>query len=79
MNYITFSVQAKSCKFLSILWKRFALTHTELKNGIARQCCISLEKENYNDIRTPLDFRQENDVAATLVPGWKADVENTTL
>ena len=30
------------------------------KNGIARQYCISLEKENYNDIGTPLDFRQEN-------------------
>ena len=28
------------------------------KNGIARQYCISLEKENYNDIGTPLDFRQ---------------------
>ena len=32
------------------------------KNGIARQCCISLEKENYDDIGTPLEFRQENDI-----------------
>ena len=32
------------------------------KIGIARKYCISLEKENYNDIGTPLEFCQENDV-----------------
>ena len=38
------------------------------KNGIAGQYCISLEKENYNDIETHLDFRQENDIRiATLL------------
>ena len=29
------------------------------KNGIARQYCISLEKENYNDIGTHLDYRRK--------------------
>ena len=48
------------------------------KNRIARQYCISLEKENYNDIGTHLDF-QNHDVAATLLLGRKNDVENTTL
>ena len=32
------------------------------KNGIAKQYCISLEKENYNDIGRTLDFRQENEI-----------------
>ena len=32
------------------------------KIGMARQYCISLEKENYNDIGKPLEFRQENDI-----------------
>ena len=29
------------------------------------QYCISLEKENYNDIGKPLEFRQENDIRIT--------------
>ena len=37
------------------------------KNGIARKYCISLEKENYNDIRTHLDIRQENDIRMTML------------
>ena len=38
------------------------------KIGMTRQYCISLEKENYNDIGTPLEFRQENDIRiATLL------------
>ena len=37
------------------------------KNEIARQYCISLEKENYNDIGTHLDFRQENDIRITTL------------
>ena len=45
---------------------------------------MSLEKENFNDIGTPLDFCQGNhnqndDVAATLMAGRKTGVENTTL
>ena len=35
------------------------------KKGIARQYYISLEKENYDDIGTPLEFRQENDFRIT--------------
>ena len=49
------------------------------KIGMARQYCISLENKNYNDIGTPLEFRQDHDVAATLMSGRKTDVENTTL
>ena len=50
------------------------------KNGIARQYCISLEKENYNDIGTHLRFssrkrHHNHGVAATLTPGRKTDVE----
>ena len=68
-----FSVQATSCKFSNIdhLSKRFPLTHTQKfclsKNGIARQHGISLEKENYNDIGTALDFRQEKDIRVTTL------------
>ena len=51
--------------------ERFALIHTEQfllsKNGIARQYYISLEKEDYNDIGTHLDFRQENDIRMTTL------------
>ena len=51
--------------------KRFPLTHTQKfclsKNGIARQHGISLEKENYNDIGTALDFRQEKDTRVTTL------------
>ena len=36
-------------------------------NGFARQYCISLEKENYNDIGTPLEFCQENDNRITTL------------
>ena len=62
-----FSVHATSCKFSNIhhLSERFALTQNKYflsKNGIARQYCISLEKENYNDTGTHLDFRHENDI-----------------
>ena len=47
--------------------ERFALTHR-----IARQHCISLEKENHNNIGTPLDFRQGNDIRiATLMQYFK--------
>ena len=28
---------------------------------------MSLEKENYNDIRTTLEFRQENDIRITTL------------
>ena len=37
------------------------------KNGIVRQYCISLEKENYNDIGTHLDFCQENGIRITML------------
>ena len=37
------------------------------KNGIAGQYCISSEKENYNDIGTSLDFREENDFRITTL------------
>ena len=40
---------------------------------------MSLEKENYNDIRTHADFPHHRDIAATLIPGRKTDVEITTL
>ena len=41
---------------------------------------MSLERENYNDIGTPLDFQYQNhDRAATLIPDRKTDVKNTTL
>ena len=41
------------------------------KNGIARQYCISLEKEIYNDIGRNLDFRQENNIRiTTLLQRW---------
>ena len=36
-------------------------------NGITRQYWISLEKENYNDIATHLDFRQENGIRITTL------------
>ena len=54
------------------------------KIGMARQYCVSLEKENYNDIGTPPEFRQENrrrkhDVVTTLVFCRSNDVGNTTL
>ena len=50
------------------------------KNRIARQYCISLEKQNYNDVGTPLDFCPGNDIRiTTLLPGRKNDVENRTL
>ena len=68
-----FSVQATSCKFSNIhhLNKRFPLTHTEKfclsQNGIAREYGISLEKENYNDIGTALDFLQEKDIRVTTL------------
>ena len=32
------------------------------KIGMARQYSIPLEKKNFNDIGTPLEFRQENNV-----------------
>ena len=37
------------------------------KNGITRQSYISLEKENYNDIGTPLEFLQENNIRITTL------------
>ena len=37
------------------------------KIGMARQYCVSLEKENYNDIGTHLDFRQKNDIRITTL------------
>ena len=37
------------------------------KNGFVRQYCISLEKENYNDIGRPLDFRQDSDFRITTL------------
>ena len=37
------------------------------KNGTARQYCISLEKENFNDIGTYLDFGQKNDIRITTL------------
>ena len=41
------------------------------KIGMARKYCISLEKENYNDIGTPLEFRQENNIRiTTLLQRW---------
>ena len=43
------------------------------KNGFARHYCIPLEKENYNDIGTPLDFRQENDIRITTLPHTRSE------
>ena len=37
------------------------------KKGITKQNDISLEKENYNDIGTPLEFLQENDIRITTL------------
>ena len=34
---------------------------------MARQYYISLEKENYNDIGTPLEFLQENNIRITTL------------
>ena len=48
------------------------------KNGIAWQYCISLEKQNYNDIRTPLDFRQKNDFKITTLLQRQYKVGNPT-
>ena len=45
--------------------KRFALMHRELilhiKNWNYKAICITLGKGNYNDVGTPLDFRQKSD------------------
>ena len=59
---------------------------------MTRQYCISLEKENYNDNGTPLEFRRccnvnfrsenrrrKHDVVTTLVFGHSNDVGHTTL
>ena len=37
------------------------------KIEVTRQYCISLDKEIYNDIGTPLEFRQENDIRITTL------------
>ena len=46
---------------------KYRITFFLSKNGIARQYCISLEKENYSDIGTTLDFRQENGIRITML------------
>ena len=68
--------------FFWYIQNKFSLS----KNGIAKQYCISLEKENYNDIGTPLDFCQENDfritntnLLTTLVFGRSNHVRDRTL
>ena len=48
------------------------------KNGIAWQYCISLGKQNYNDIRTPLDFRHKNDFKITTLLQRQQKVGNPT-
>ena len=59
-----FSVQETSCNFSNIQYlnERFPSY-----NGTARQYCICLEKLNYNDTGTALDFRQENDFRITTL------------
>ena len=52
---------------ISTIWAKALHWHIQnkfcfSKNGIARQYCVSLEKENYNDIETYLDFSMENEI-----------------
>ena len=57
---------------ISTIWANSFYWHIQnklwlSKNGIAKQYCVSLVKENYNDIGAPLDFRQENDFRITIL------------
>ena len=45
----------------------YRITFVYQKIKITKQYCISLEKENYNDVGTHLDFRQENDIRITML------------
>ena len=43
---------------------------------MARQYCISLEKENYNDIGTPVEFRQKTTIGSRRCCNVNVRLEN---
>ena len=67
-----FSLSGSKLQIYSKLSERFSLTQTEkilfIKKKNCKTICIFLEKGNYNDIGTPLDFRQEKGFKNTTLP-----------